>query len=104
MAESLTLTAPVTKPVRASIRLQTVTLHLGANPSVVINWVGDDGEPGTASYPTPSVNGHPTGAAIIGTINKVNASGANASVVARLLARLQTDGYLPAGAITGTPD
>ena len=74
--------------------------------SIAVQWLGDNGDAGSASYPTPAPVGssQPSGAALLTTLNKMNFTGGNPSLVGRILARLQTDGHIGAGALTGSPD
>lgn len=103
MSESITLTTPVVKPSQTGIVIDRITIDVTAK-SVLIQWLGNNGEAGSAAYPTPAPQGsvQPTGATIITTLNTANLS-AN-SLVKRVLQRLQTDGYLAAGNVSGTPD
>ena len=104
MAELITLTAPIVKPTQTTIRFERLILDLEAK-SVHVQWLGNNGEPGSAFYPTPAPVDHssqPTGQQLIQTLNTANLT-AN-SLIRRTLARLQTDGYIPAGTLSGTPD
>lgn len=103
MAETVTLTAPITKPSQTSIRIERIILDI-EQKSIVIQWLGTNNEAGTAAYPTPAppLSAQPTGAALLTALNTANLS-AN-SLVKRVISRLQADGYVPAGTIAGTPD
>lgn len=105
--ESVTLTAPVTKPNQTTIKLDGLRIDLSPSKTVTVRWLDNNNEPGLAIYSTPVPPDHPTqptGAALLTTLNKINLSGGNPSLVARILARLQQDGYIPAGSISGTPE
>lgn len=107
MPERVTLTAPVTKPARTSIEIERLTIDVKAK-LVFIQWLADNGDAGSAAYPTPApvdAQGNPTqptGAVLINALNNANLS--TKSLVKRIYERLQTDGHLAAGAIAGTPD
>lgn len=104
MAEIVTLTSAITKPSQTSIRIQCFTVDVD-DKSFFVQWIGNNGEAGSASYPTPAPADHPsqpTGATLINTLNNANLS--TKSLVKRALERLQADGYIPAGTISGTPD
>ncbi len=105
MAELITLTAPITKPSTTTVRIDRVVIDV-EQKAITINWLGNDGLAGSASYPTPAPVGssQPSGATLLTTLNKLNLSGANPSLVNRILTRLQSDGYIGAGATSGTPD
>lgn len=50
------------------------------------------------------VTGVWTGATAVGLMQALNTANlTNASLIKRILLKLQTDGYLPAGLVTGTP-
>lgn len=102
MPETITLSAPVSKPSRTAVSLDRITIDV-RQKSVLIQWVGDDGEPGSAAYPTPAPQGvsQPTGAVLISTLNTANLT-AN-SLVKRVFTRLIADGYL-FGTVAGTPE
>lgn len=104
MAEIVTLTTPITKPNRATVWITALLIRVHPTPTVTVEWVGDDGEPGAATYTTPATGSAPSGQTLITQLNKMNFSGGNPSLVNRMLARLQTDGYIGAGSISGTPD
>lgn len=101
MAEILTLASPLTKPSQTTVRIERIIIDINQK-SVLIQWLGTNGEPGSAAYPTPASGAQPTGATLISSLNTANLS--TISLVKRILQRLQTDGYLPAGTIAGTPD
>lgn len=105
--ELVTLTAPVTKPNQTTIKLDGLSIDMSPSKTITVRWLGNNNEPGIAIYSTPVPTDHPTqptGAALLTTLNKINLSGVNPSLVARILARLQSDGYIPAGSISGTPE
>jgi hypothetical protein len=104
MAETVTLTTPITKPSQTTVRLERMILDIETK-SITIQWLGTNNEAGSAVYPTPGPADHPaqpTGATLLNQLNTANLS--TKSLVKRVLERLQTDGYLPAGTISGTPD
>lgn len=103
MSESITLTTPITKPSQTGIVIDRLTIDVTAK-SVTIQWLGNNNEIGSAVYPTPAPVGslQPTGAVIITTLNTANLT--TNSLVKRILQRLQTDGYIGAGNVIGTPD
>jgi hypothetical protein len=103
MAEIVTLTASIPKPAQTLVKLERLTVDVKAK-LIYVQWEGDDGTPGSAAYPTPAPQGssQPTGAALIAALNTANFS-AN-SLVHHIFTRLQTDGYLPAGTVSGVPD
>ena len=106
MAENVNLTVPVVKPSQTQVHFERLIIDRSAQ-SIFVQWRGENGEPGSASYPTPAPLSNPTqptGAQLLTTLNKMNFSGGNPSLVARLFTRLQTDGYIPAGTIVGAPD
>lgn len=105
MSEIITLTAPVTKPNLTTFAIDRITIDVTAK-SIYIQWLGNNNEAASASYPTPAPLGssQPSGATLLTTLNKLNLSGANPSLVKRILTQLQTDGYVAAGAISGSPD
>ena|SRR5207249_2581781 len=105
--ELVTLTAPVTKPNQTTVKLDGLSIDLTPSKTITVRWLGNNNEPGIAIYSTPVPTDHPTqptGAALLTTLNKLNLSGANPSLVARILPRLQMDGYIGSGAISGTPE
>jgi hypothetical protein len=96
---------PATPVVRTSnvIHLSTVLIDLDER-AVRIVWTDNTGERGSAQYTTPAPMDHPsqpTGQTLITTLNTANLS--TNSLVKRVLQRLQTDGYLPTGSVTGAP-
>lgn len=103
MAEIVTLTTPISKPSQTSVSFRRLELDAAAR-SVFIRWLGNNGEEGSAFYPTPAPAGssQPSGQDLIAALNTANLS--SNSLVRRVLARLQLDGYIPAGTISGTPD
>ena len=104
MAEIITLTAPIIKPNQTSIRLERMVLDIETK-SIYIQWIGNNNESGSAVYSTPAPIDHPsqpTGATLLNQLNNANLS--SKSLVKRVLERLQTDGYISAGSISGTPD
>jgi hypothetical protein len=105
MAEIVTLTTPITRTSVNSFRLERLVIDV-EHKSITVQWLGDNDLAGSASYPTPAPAGssQPSGATLLTTLNKLNSSGANPSLVNRILARLQSDGYIGAGSISGTPD
>lgn len=105
MSEIITLTTPIAKPSQTTVKIERLYLDV-VQKSVLVQFLGENSEPGSAFYPTPAPDGssQPTGASLITTLNKMNFSGANPSLANRILARLQADGYVGAGTISGTPD
>lgn len=105
MSEVINLSSPITKPSETTVKLDRVTIDLTAK-LIAVTFLGENGEAGSASYPTPAPagSGQPSGSTLLTTLNKMNFSGANPSLANRILQRLQTDGYVGAGSITGTPD
>lgn len=103
MAETLTLASPITKPNQTGIRIDRITVDI-EQKAISVSWLGNNGEAGSASYPTPAPAGssQPTGAVLLATLNTANLT--SNSLVKRVLTRLQTDGYIAAGSIAGTPD
>lgn len=105
--EIVTLTSPITKPNQTTIKLEGLSIDMFPSKTITVRWLGNNNEPGIAIYSTPVPTDHPTqptGAALLTTLNKLNLSGVNPSLVNRILARLQSDGYIPAGSISGTPE
>jgi len=102
MAEQVTLTTPVTKPSLTGYTLDRITIDVTAQ-SILIQWLGNNGEAGSASYPTPAPQGssQPSGATLLHNLNTANFS-VN-SLVKQIFQRLQTDGYIASGNISGTP-
>ena len=105
MPETVTLITPRPRSPQTAVRLERIVIDIEAR-AVLVQWLGDNGEAGSAAYPTPAPLGssQPSGAALLTQLNKVNTSGANPSLVNRILQRLQADGHIGAGAVTGTPD
>ena len=103
--EIVTLTTPLAKPSQTTTRLERITIDV-LQKNIYIQWQGNNGEPGSAAYPTPAPLGssQPSGATLLTTLNKMNFSGGNLSFVARVIARLQADGHIPAGSLGGTPE
>lgn len=104
MAETHTLSTAITKPNQTTVLLTYLQIDI-ANKSVGVFWSGENAEKGQAIYPTPAPADHPaqpTGAQLITTLNTANLT--SNSLVRRVLTRLQTDGYIPAGTVGGTPD
>lgn len=99
MAETVSLNTPITHPSVNVFSITQVTINVVAQ-SIYIQWVGDNNEAFSANYPTPSPNAQPTGAALIHTLNTAN-FGTN-SLVKQIFTRLQADGYIGAGTISGT--
>lgn len=107
MAEQITLTAPVAQPSITTWTIAQVDL-LPIEQVVTVSVRGSNGVTIHARYPTPAIDGPlgtplPSGATLLTQLNKMNFSGANPSFVARVLLRLQTDGFIGAGSVTGTP-
>lgn len=94
MAEKVTLTVPVTRPSVTDYIIGS--LHLDWSGSRIdVTLLGSDGSTTTASY---------TGATALTLMSALNT--ANLSVTSlhkRVVQRLQTDGLLGAGSISGTP-
>jgi len=105
MAEIITLSTPLTKPSTTTVAIDRIVIDVTAK-SILIQWTGNDGLAGSAAYPTPAPVGssQPSGATLLTTLNKLNLSGVNPSLVNRILTRLQSDGYIGAGATSGSPD
>ncbi len=106
MAELVTLAAPVTKPSQTTIVIDRITIDVTAK-AILVQWLGNNGEAASASYPTPAILNplgvlQPTGAALLTSLNTANLT-AN-SLVHRVITRLLSDGYIPAGTVSGTPD
>lgn len=103
MAETVTLTSAITKPNQTAVRIERVIIDI-EQKSITIQWLGNNNEAGSASYPTPAPQGsaQPTGAQLLTALNTANLT-AN-SLVKRVITRLQTDGYIPAGTIAGSAD
>jgi len=106
MAELVTLTTPITKPTQSTITIDRITIDVTAK-AILIQWLGNNGEAASAAYPTPAILNplgalQPTGAVLLNQLNTLNMS--TTSLIKRVLQRLQTDGYIAAGTIAGTPD
>ena len=101
MSESINLTSPITKPNQTTIQLDRVTINIIAQ-SIYVQWQGNNGEIGSAVYPTPAPLGssQPSGATLLHNLNTANFT--VTSLLKNVLQRLQTDGYVPAGTIIGT--
>lgn len=106
--ETITLTAPETKPANPTYTIVGITEDWQAG-SVEIRLIGANGETRTAFYGAQGligangqiVSGSPTGATILKAQNKMNFS--TTSRVKRIYQQLLADGVL-AGAVTGVPD
>lgn len=107
MAERMNLSVPVTKPARTSVEIERMIIDVKAK-SIFIQWLADNGDADSAVYPTPApvdAQGNalqPSGATLINGLNSANPS--TKSLIKRIIERLQTDGHLAAGTISGTPD
>lgn len=101
MAEVVTLSNPVSVPAKASVSLLLLVLDVGKK-TVEVTFVDNNGVEGRAFYTTPAANGHPSGQTLLATLNTANLT--SNSLVKRVLSRLQTDGYIAAGSVVGTPD
>lgn len=110
MAEQIDLTSPVPLGTITTVTWERMTLDVKAK-TVMFQWLDNLGRGYSASYPTPIPTYPPdhtgpmntvTGQSIISTINKGNHT--TNSVAKKTFIQLQTDGYIPPGAITGTPD
>lgn len=106
--ELVTLTSAIAKPSQTNARVDQIHINV-INKSIEIRFVGNNGEAGSAVYSTPAnLNNcspqvlQPTGAVLLNTLNNANLS--TTSLVRRVLTRLQTDCYIPAGTISGTPE
>ena len=101
MAETVNLTAPITRPSTNAIQLQSLLID-AISGSVYVTWKGDDGQLFSASYPTPPPAGssQPSGMTLITALNTANLS--TVSLVKRIYNRLITDGYI-SGTVAGTP-
>jgi hypothetical protein len=106
MAVILTLTSPITHPSTTVWTIERMTTDFRAR-ALSFQWYGNNGEAGSAVYPTPAIlnpNGglQATGDALINTLVTFNFSvGANMEVM--IFQFLQADGYLGAGVISGQP-
>lgn len=103
MAEIITLTTPISKPSQTIVKLDRLTIDVSTK-SVYVQWLGENGEIGSAAYPTPPPNGsaQPSGQTLITTLNTANLT--TTSLAKRVLQRIQLDGYIGAGSVTGTPE
>lgn len=110
MAEQIDLTTPVPLGTITTITWERMTLDVKAK-TAHFQWLDNLGRGYSAVYPTPIPTyppGHTgpvntvTGQQIISTMNKGNHT-VN-SMAKKSFQQLQTDGYIPAGAVTGTPD
>lgn len=111
--ELVTLTAPIATTTATNVRLERFNVDLPAQ-SVHVQWLIRDAsnnirQAGSAVYPTPAVLNvcstpvaQPSGATLLHTINTANFT--TNSLSKRLFQQLQTDCYLPAGTIGGTPE
>lgn len=111
--ELVTLTTPITTTSATNVRLERFQVDL-ASQIVHVQWLVRDAsnntrQAGSAVYSTPAVSNactpavaQPSGATLLHTINTANFS-VN-SLSKRLFQQLQTDCYLPAGTIAGTPE
>jgi hypothetical protein len=95
MAEELTLSDPVTRPSTDDYRVHRLDLN-ATDGTVSITVVGTVGEMKTFHYSGAQ------GRNYIKIVNTGNFS--VTSLQRRVLERLVTDGFLPAGTVTGTPD
>lgn len=101
MAETVTLTSPITKPNVTGLSIDKIIIDV-TNKSLYITWIGNTGELFSASYPTPSPNAQPSGTTLLHTINTMNFS--SVSMVKRIFQQLQADNYISAGSISGSAD
>ena len=107
--ELVTLTVPIATANATNVRLERITIDLPAQ-SVQIQWRVRDASGGTifqenAVYSTPAPAAHPsqpTGATLLHTINTANFT--TNSMSKRIFQQLQSDGYIAAGSIAGTPE
>lgn len=97
MAESLTLTTPVTptQPTTSSYRIVTLTLAWEA-ARITIVLKDNNGMQFVTCYEGAVATN------LMVALNKANLS--TSSLQKRVLQQLATDGKLPAGSVTGTPD
>lgn len=106
MPERVNLATPKAKPPGTAIELERLLIDLKAK-SVFLQWLYDNGDAGSAAYPTPApvdaqgVATQPTGAVLIAGLNVANLS--TRSLVRRIYERLLADGHL-AGTVAGSPD
>ena len=92
--ETLTLTTPIAPPSRTTYQVQRVTLDW-ANAVILIDLLGSDGVVINARYEAAAAT------ALMTILNTANLS--TNSLHKRILQKLQTDGFLPAGTVTGAP-
>lgn len=103
MPEQVTLTTPIA----SSLTTWQVARLLIDRMSqlIVIELVGSTGAMLQVRYPTPAPPEHasqPTGQDLISTLNTVNLS--TNSLQKRVLQRVQADGYIGSGGVTGSPE
>ena len=103
--ETIILETPVEKPPVNEVRLERLIIDHEIW-LVTLQWLGNNNEAGSATYPTPPILNplgvmQSSGKQLISALNTADLR--NNSLVKRCLSRLQTDGYLPAGTISGTP-
>lgn len=97
MSEAITLTSPLVTTVE-TIALKS--LHIDREEKrVEIHWREVGGAVRQATYDDST---SPTGAQLLTALNTANLT--SNSLIKRTLARLQADGHIGAGAITGTPE
>lgn len=104
MAEQITLTTPVGLGTMASLVWDKLHIDFVAK-SVHLQWKDNLGRGFSAVYPTPIPAGSPntvTGAQMLNVMNTGNHS-VN-SLAKKMFQQLQTDGYIAAGAISGSAD
>ena len=104
--EVITLTTPVTKPSQTTVKIDWFRVDV-INRTVEIRFIGENGEAGSAVFPTPAVIGPlgvllPTGQSVISQMNTANNS-TGTSMAKKLLQLIQTHGFVGAGNVTGTP-
>ncbi len=98
MSEIITFTTPLSQP---SVRMDRVIIDF-EHQAVTIFWLGPKDEPGRATYTTPaSPITAVAGNKLITLINQGNFTAT--SLVKFLWQQLQTDKWLTAGTISGTP-
>lgn len=105
MSEQITLTSPITKPPQTLVKIDQVHFDI-TNMRIEVRWLGENGEAGSAVYPTPAIPSpagplQPSGDVLISQINTGNNT--TTSMAKKILQRIQTDGYVGAGSVTGTP-
>lgn len=98
MAEAITLSAPESVPSKETVHLSLLVLDV-KNKNVEITFRDNNDVEGRAFYTAETT---PTGQALLTSLNTANL--ATNSLVKRVLQRLQTDGYIAAGSVTGTPE